>query len=98
MIILDYVLDKIKEIAQKQRLKKVLLFGSRSRGDNGERSDYDIAIIDTDLSPRDKAHISNEIEEISTLKKIDIVFVNSTTNKELVDNINRDGVVIYEEI
>ena len=31
---LDYVLEQIKKIASKYKIEKVVLFGSRARGDN----------------------------------------------------------------
>lgn len=44
-----YDLDKkvetdIIEIARKNAIKKVILFGSRARGDNSPRSDIDLAV------------------------------------------------------
>jgi len=40
--------EKVKtdliELAQHYDVKKILLFGSRARGDNGEKSDVDIAV------------------------------------------------------
>ena len=37
------LLDEIKEIARRNKVQKVILFGSRARGDYKERSDIDIA-------------------------------------------------------
>ena len=79
---LDYVLEQIKKIASKYKIEKVVLFGSRARGDNSRVSDYDIAICGNVLSPIDKALFSFDIEEISTLKKIDIVFVDESLDDE----------------
>ncbi|MCI9543257.1 MAG: nucleotidyltransferase domain-containing protein [Acutalibacter muris] len=46
---MDYSLSKtlkaeIIDLARRCRLGKVILFGSRARGDNHERSDIDLAI------------------------------------------------------
>ena len=95
---LDYVLEQIKKIASKYKIEKVVLFGSRARGDNSRVSDYDIAICGNELSPIDKALFSFDIEEISTLKKIDIVFVDESLDDELIKNITKEGEVIYEQI
>jgi uncharacterized protein len=92
----DSVILKIKEAASRYNIKKIILFGSRARGDNSLSSDYDIAVIGESLSAIDKAKFSSEIEEIETLKKIDIVFIDSSTNDALVKNIKQDGVTIYE--
>ena len=95
---LDYVFEQIKKIASKYKIEKVVLFGSRARGDNSRVSDYDIAIFGNELSPIDKALFSFDIEEISTLKKIDIVFIDESLDDELIRNITKEGVVIYEQI
>ncbi len=92
----DNVLDEIREIAMKYNIQKVILFGSRARGDYLPTSDYDFAIIAEDLSVLDKAIFCADVEEINTLKKIDIVFVDSNTSNDLMKNIKRDGVIIYE--
>jgi predicted nucleotidyltransferase len=36
--------DDIIKIAKKNNIKKVILFGSRARGNNYERSDIDLAV------------------------------------------------------
>ncbi len=92
----DDVLKKIKEIAMKYKVQKAILFGSRARGDHSPVSDYDIAIVAESFSPFDKACFCNDVEEIETLKKIEIVFIDSTLADELVKNILKDGVMIYE--
>ena len=93
----DLVLSRIKEIAEKYRCQKVILFGSRAKGDHSPVSDYDIAIVDQGLSDIKKAYIFNEIDEIETLKKIDLIFIdpNKEINDSFTDNVLKEGVVIY---
>jgi len=93
----DNVIEQIKEIACKYNINKILLFGSRARGDNSLTSDYDIAVFGDGLSEVDKARFSFDVDEIETLKKIDIVYVNQNVTDNLVKNIIRDGVTIYEQ-
>lgn len=92
----DYVLSKIKEIATKYDIEKVVLFGSRARGDHSETSDYDIAVFEKDLSLIDQTLLRADIEEIHTLKKIDVVFINKNLGDKFMENIENEGVVIYE--
>ncbi len=93
---MDSIMEQIKDIAMKYNVDKILLFGSRARGDHSLVSDYDIAVFEKDLSSLDKAYFCADIEEINTLKKIDIVFVHESFTDELMENIKRDGVTIYE--
>lgn len=91
----EKIKDKIKELAQKYRIRKVILFGSRARGDNWDRSDIDLAI-----SGGDRVHFTlyiDEIEIVSTLLMFDVVDLDEPCNEELLESIQRDGIVLYEE-
>ena len=91
----EKVKDKIIELAEKYGIKKVILFGSRARGDNWERSDIDLAI-----SGGDRVRFTldvDEIEIVPTLLMFDVVDLDEPCNEELLESIKRDGVVLYEE-
>jgi uncharacterized protein len=93
---MDSVIEQIREIAMKYKIDKLVLFGSRARGDHSPVSDYDIAIYAKNLSVLDRANFRADIDEIETLKKIDIVFVYDSATDDLMKNIKRDGVILYE--
>lgn len=92
---MDSVLEQIIRISMRYKAKRVVLFGSRARGDNSPVSDYDIAVYAEGLSPLDKARFSAEVDDIETLEKIDLLFFD--TQHRLADNITRDGVILYEQ-
>jgi predicted nucleotidyltransferase len=77
-------------------VQRVLLFGSRARGDAEERSDIDIAIEAPDISPTSWVKLVIEMEDhINTLLPMDVVrFEEAST--ELKGNILREGKVLYE--
>lgn len=57
---------------------RLFLFGSRAKGDHDERSDIDIGIIsDKQISTEKWLAIQENIEQIPTLLKIDLVDFNS---------------------
>ena len=89
----DRVLREISMFAQKHNVHKVTLFGSRARGTHMERSDIDIAVCggDTDSFYWDVK------EKIHSLLIFDIVELDSGVSEDLKREIERDGVVIYEE-
>lgn len=92
---MDEILKEIKAIAQKYKeINKVMLFGSRARGDNSERSDYDIAIFTKNNKFENWFKFYNDMDEINTLFKFDIVHVNKETDAKLLDNICNEGVEI----
>lgn len=91
----------ISEIVAKlsfyDKIKKAVLFGSRARGDNTERSDYDIAIYG-DLNSSEQSELRHFCSEvIRTLHKVDLVFINEKLNPKLIFNIEKEGKVIYEQ-
>jgi predicted nucleotidyltransferase len=94
----DNVIDNIKKIATKYKIERIILFGSRARGDNSPVSDYDIAVYNPFITEIEKTSFYHDIDEIETLKKIDIVFINDETDTELIESINKDGVIIYDKL
>ena len=95
---MDSVIIKIAEITKKySAVAKVILFGSRARGDNTSKSDYDIAINAPSIDISTKNLLLDEIEQVDTLYKIDIVFISSKTDNKLLENIQRDGKIIMDK-
>ena len=47
---------------------------------------------------KNKGYFCSEIHELETLFKIDIVFINNDTDPKLLENIKKDGVIIYERL
>ena len=88
------VINEIQELAKKYGVKKVLLFGSRARGDFKRTSDIDLAALGGNF-----ARFALDVnEDTSTLLKYDIVNLDRDMQDELREAIYREGIVIYEEI
>ena len=88
------VLEEILMAAEKNNIEKVILFGSRARGDYRKTSDIDLAVSGGRI-----AHFQADIEEeVSTLLSFDIVNMDGSVQEELVDSIKREGKVLYEKI
>lgn len=82
----------IVSLAQKYGLQKVMLFGSRARGDNWERSDIDLAV-----SGGDVVRFTLDVEdEIPTLLMFDVVNLDQPVQPELLAAIRKDGVILYQ--
>lgn len=84
---LDEIFNSFKSI------ERVILFGSRARKENKKSSDIDLAIYGVD---EEKVKIINRIDEINTLYSFDIIFVDNETSDKLLQQIKKDGVIIYE--
>lgn len=88
------VVEEICELAQKYQVEKVVLFGSRARGDYKERSDIDLA-----FSGGEHANFILDVDELtSTLLQYDIVNLDGAVQKELLESIQREGILIYEKV
>lgn len=87
-------LDDIIYLAGKNRIRKVVLYGSRARGDHHDTSDIDLAV-----SGGDSLDFWEDLEELAwTLRTFDVVALDATLAKDLRANIERDGIVLYEAL
>lgn len=88
------VIQEIQELAGKYHLQKVILFGSRARGDFHRVSDIDLAV-----SGGDVCRFALDVdEETSTLLKYDVVDLDGNVQEELKKSIAREGLILYEKI
>ena len=85
----------LRKIASQYDVAKIVLFGSRARGDNQAKSDVDIAVYGC----KDFTNFYFDVEEkVWTLLTFDIVNMDNDVSEELKREIIRDGVIIYEKI
>ena len=86
------VIEEIRTFARKYNIDKVILFGSRARGDYRRTSDIDLAVVGGDF-----ARFALDVdEETSTLLEYDIVDLDEPMQPELLESIQKDGKIIYE--
>lgn len=90
----DVVLKQIRDLAAQYGLCKVILFGSRARGDFKERSDIDLAVSGGDISGFALA----VDEETDTLLQYDVVNLDNRVDEALLENIEKNGKVLYEKV
>ena len=88
------VIEEIRKLAQESGIRKIILFGSRARGDFRETSDIDLAVSGGDF----ERFALDVNEETSTLLKYDIVNLDRDIQQELQDSIRKDGRVLYEKV
>ncbi len=87
------VMEEIIKTAQNNKIKKLIIFGSRARGDFKETSDIDIAVSGGDFDV-----FVQDMEETSTLLKFDLIDLDGPIENNLLESIRREGRIIYEEI
>lgn len=91
----EKIFEQMGELAKKYKVAKIVLFGSRARRNHREKSDIDIAVYGC----QDFDGFSFAVQEnVWTLLEFDIVNMDCDVSKELLREIEKDGVVIYEKI
>lgn len=88
------VLQEICDLARKYEIEKVILFGSRARGDYKRTSDVDLAVSGGNVS---EFELSVD-EKTTTLLEFDVVNLDGSVQKELRTAIEIEGKVLYEKV
>ena len=88
------VLREIRSLAEAYGMRRVVLFGSRARGDFRPKSDVDLAVSGGDA---DRFRLAVE-EETDTLLRFDVVNLDRPLQAGLRESISREGLVIYEKV
>ncbi|MDO4620200.1 MAG: nucleotidyltransferase domain-containing protein [Lachnospiraceae bacterium] len=88
------LLKEICSLAKISKLDKVVIFGSRARGDYSRASDIDLAVTGGDIT-----EFTLEVEEkTSTLLSYDVLDLNASLHAALREAIHKEGIVLYEKI
>lgn len=75
------------------KVKQVILFGSRARGEEVQGSDIDLAIDAPNMTSQEFACLWNALDDLPIIYKLDSVHLQSLTNPRLVDVIHREGII-----
>lgn len=91
----DKLIRSIRELGKKYSVKKIVLFGSRARGDNRSTSDIDLAVY-TLPNFTSEGTLLSKLDDLNTLLKIDVIFIAPDNDHHLIEKIEKEGVVLYE--
>lgn len=90
----EEVFQKIIDKCVEYKAEEVILFGSRAKGTETERSDIDIAVSGvTDIDG-----LQEELEDLPTLYSIDLVDLDTCKSRLLLEDIKKYGRKIYKKI
>lgn len=89
----ENVINELKTLGIKHNIDKIILFGSRARGDFKRTSDIDIAVKGGDVK-----RFTLDAEEINTLLEFDIVDLNGPVQQELLEMVSAEGRILYEKV
>ena len=82
-------------VIKKFGVKKVILFGSRARGDYKNNSDIDLAFVFNNNDKDNFIKMQAKLEELNTLYKFDVIDFNTLNNDRFKEEILKDGIVIF---
>ncbi|MFK8294596.1 nucleotidyltransferase domain-containing protein [Capnocytophaga canimorsus] len=91
------VLTSFQNIFEKfENIEKVIVYGSRAKGNFRYNSDIDLSIIG-EISYDDLLKIELLIDELLLPYKVDLSVFNNINNSELKAHIERVGIVLYKK-
>lgn len=95
MVPIEDVYAQIRAFAAEAGADRVVLFGSRARGDNRPKSDIDLAV---EGCPDFDALERRLQDDLWSLLRVDVVNLDEPVSAALREQIDRDGKVLYEEV
>lgn len=88
--------EEIKSvIARFPVVEEVILYGSRSMGTYHSGSDIDLALKCKNLDFNEFLNLHIALENLELLQEFDLVDLKKITNPDLIDHINRKGIVVF---
>lgn len=89
----ESVMRKLMPLLESEdKVERVLLFGSRARGDHRPNSDIDLAVEGKDVP----LSLNTRMREAAGLYKLDIVRVEEIDNEALLREIHKYGILMYK--
>ena len=93
----DTVIKDLQDVFRRHaNIKKVLIFGSRSKGNYRAGSDIDLAVIGKDIDYNLLLSILCEIDDLELLYSVDLLDYQKKRGTPIGDHIDRVGQVFYE--
>jgi predicted nucleotidyltransferase len=77
-------------------IQRVILYGSRAKGNFREGSDIDLSIKSKNIDLQKLFRIENDLDDLLLPYKIDISLFHHISNPDLREHIERVGVDIYK--
>lgn len=87
---------KIQNVfAKYNQVERVILYGSRAKGNYKESSDIDLTMIGENLNLDVLQKIELDLDDLFLPYKIDLSELNKINNEDLVEHIKRVGINFY---
>lgn len=89
-------LKNLAEVIQTlSKVDKIVLFGSRAKGNSKPASDWDFALFGKGITPKDILSLQVKIEDLWLPNAVDLVDYDSIKNEALREHIDRVGLLVW---
>ena len=93
----DTVIKELQDVFRHyDNIEKVLIFGSRSKGNYRAGSDIDLAVIGKGIDYNQLLSILCEIDDLELLYSVDLLDYQKKKGTPIGDHIDRVGQIFYE--
>jgi predicted nucleotidyltransferase len=90
-------IDKINSVFEKHsEIEKVIIYGSRAKGNYRTGSDIDLTLFGNDLKYDLIGKVNSEIDDLNTPYLFDISIFQMLNTPSLEEHINRVGKLFYQ--
>src|SRR5665213_152605 len=90
------IVESINKIfEQNSKVDEVIVFGSRAKGNYRDDSDIDLAVKGRNVSSKDILSFGVKLEALNIPYKIDLINYATINDKDVIEHINRVGIVFY---
>ena len=86
----------VATLAREKRVARVILFGSRAKGNYREGSDIDLCLEAPDLDFAGQSRLESELDELLLPWKIDVLISHRIGNPELLAHVERVGKTLFQ--
>lgn len=94
----DEVINNINAVfAQFPEVEEAIIYGSRAKGNYKPGSDIDIALKGYDLDLSKLNAIEIKLDDLLLPYTLDVSALHQIDNPQLVEHINRVGIVLYKK-
>lgn len=90
-------IEKLNDVFKHfDKIEEVIIYGSRAIGNYKIASDIDLTIKGKDFNYEQLNNILFQIDNLNSPYKFDISIYSELINKELIEHINRIGILFYK--
>ena len=91
-------IEKIIAVFEKySNIEKVIIYGSRAKGNNRRGSDIDLTLVGKSLSLSELLKIENDLDDLLLPYQFDVSIYHAIDNAQLVEHIERIGSELYNK-